>query len=119
MPKGIYKRVKPSYWKGKHQLEKTKEKISFALKNRHISPKTEIKKGMTGEKCPSWKGDKVTYKGLHRWLEMHFNKPKKCQKCGKQTKLDWANITRIYKRDIKNYMALCRKCHIRFDKANK
>ena len=70
-----------------------------------------------GEESHSWKGDKVSRGALHNWVELHLGKPKKCEKCGDTVKgkYDWANISRQYKRNLKDWVRLCRKCHIIFD----
>ena len=43
--------------------EETKQKISIALKGRHISPNTEFKKGMYREKSSHWKGGRFRLDG--------------------------------------------------------
>ena len=35
-----------------------------------------------GEANGMWKGDKVGYGCLHRWVERQLGKPKKCEHCG-------------------------------------
>jgi len=69
-------------------------------------------------KSPNWKGDKVGIDALHNWVEKHLGKPKKCSKCQtvKAKKYDWANISGKYKRDLNDWIRLCRKCHFNFDK---
>lgn len=70
-----------------------------------------------GNKNPNWKGDNVSYDGLHDWVEYHKGKPRKCEKCGKlgEKYYDWANISHQYKRDLDDWMRLCRKCHKQYD----
>jgi hypothetical protein len=64
----------------------------------------------------NWKGDDVGYDGLHRWLSSHYTK-KQCDFCGaNDKKLDWANISDNYLRDRNDFLVLCRRCHIAFDK---
>lgn len=65
-----------------------------------------------GKNNPAWIGNKIGYKGVHVWLQRNFKKPLKCAKCECETKLDWANISGKYKRDIKDWEVLCRKCHM-------
>lgn len=77
----------------------------------------------TGEKSNNWKGDKIGYKGLHIWIEKQHGKAKEhiCSMCsGKSgsTRMEWANITGIYNRDLKNWKPLCRKCHVKYDVEN-
>ena len=58
------------------------------------------------------KGVKVGFYSLHEWVRRNNVKHKKCQKCSEERKLDWANISGEYKRDLNDYVALCRKCHM-------
>lgn len=69
----------------------------------------------------NWKGDKVGYGGLHQWIGRKLGKPKKCEDCGtiKAKMYNWANISGEYKRDLKDWKRLCRKCHHRFDDISK
>ena len=60
---------------------------------------------------PSWKGDKVGYSGVHRWVRMHKPKPKFCERCKIKPPFDLANISGKYKRDVNDFEWLCRKCH--------
>lgn len=74
-----------------------------------------------GEDTPNWKGDKVGYKCLHKWIIRWHGKAKKCEFCGKTSdthKICWANISGKYKRDIKDYIQLCVSCHTKFDRIN-
>ncbi len=75
----------------------------------------ESKNKIKGENNPNWKGMEITYKGIHTWAQRKFKKPDKCQKCSKNGRLDWANISGKYKRDIKDWLALCRGCHMKYD----
>lgn len=60
------------------------------------------------------------YSGIHWTLRNKFKKPESCQKCKKKSSdLDWANITGVYDRDIKNYQALCSRCHMNYDLGKK
>ncbi len=73
-----------------------------------------------GEEHLNWKGNEVKYSGLHKWVREHKQKPERCKKCKMvNSKLDLANISGEYKRDIKDYEYLCRGCHIEKDKLNK
>ena len=96
--------------------------------NSYLS-KTKFKKGMspwnkgkrypqiTGEKNSQWKGNKVKYTGLHLWVMRWLGKPKKCDKCGteKSKRFEWANKSREYKRDLTDWIRLCKSCHNKFD----
>lgn len=98
-----------------------KEAISKANKGKHYSPKTELKKGHKltprGNKNPNWLGKNASYSTKHKWLVRQVGSASlhKCKYCIKQAK-DWANISHKYKRDIKDYFPLCRKCHIAYDR---
>ena len=67
------------------------------------------------ERHEKWKGENVTYKTLHRWLKRRFPKPNSCDFCGQVVPVDWANKSGAYKRDITDWLGLCRKCHLYFD----
>ena len=51
------------------------------------------------------------YDSIHQYIRYHFEQPKHCQNCKKIKKLDWANFTGVYDKDIRNYKAFCRPCH--------
>ena len=69
------------------------------------------------DKNPNWKADKVKYDALHQWVNsrLRSRKPQFCQKCQIGPALDLANVTGIYKRDLQNWMYLCRRCHMWLD----
>lgn len=81
---------------GKKQSKETKEKR---------------RKAVADEKNGMWKGDDVGYHGLHKWVRRKLGQPKVCVSCGKGEKIEWANISYEYKRDLDDWIALCRKCH--------
>lgn len=62
---------------------------------------------------PFWKGDKVGYSGIHRWIAKRLGKPTKCAKCNTTDakRFEWANISGEYKRDFTDWIRLCAKCH--------
>lgn len=63
-----------------------------------------------------WKGDNVGYGSLHAWIKARITKPDYCKDCGIKTdKLDLANISQDYKRDIKDWEYICRRCHMKKD----
>jgi len=84
---------------------------------KHLSEKTRIllREQKLGEKNPAWKGNGAGYASLHYWINRYKPKPKKCEGCGKIKRLDAANISGKYLRDIKDYKWLCRKCHQKSD----
>lgn len=65
------------------------------------------------------KGYWDNYNLIHQWVRRHKRKPKICCICNERRKLELANISGEYKRDIKDFLYVCKKCHILFDKTNK
>lgn len=62
-----------------------------------------------------WKGKDASLKALHVWILKRKPKPKLCIRCKKVPPKDLANISQKYKRDIKDFEWLCRKCHMKKD----
>lgn len=70
------------------------------------------------EKSKNWKGDNVGIGALHEWVKRKLGKPNKCDHCGiseEKTNYDWANKSQQYKRELSDWLRLCRKCHIIYD----
>lgn len=68
-----------------------------------------------GENSSVWKGNKVGYYALHMWVYREKGRPKKCEFCGSGNNLAWANKSQLYKREIDDWIRLCRKCHYKYD----
>lgn len=106
-------RCQSSFWKGKpgRKLGKTGQKAW----NKGLP-------GLKGKYNPSWKGDKIGYSGIHKWVVLHLGKPDTCEHCGKsgliKQQIHWANRDHEYKRILKDWMRLCAKCHQSYDKLN-
>lgn len=98
-----------AYWKGKTFPAWYKKKLSDAHKKLY----------RLGKNLPpsQFKGDEVSYGGLHIWINKHFEKVEECENCGSRKNLDWSNQG-IYNRERKNWKRLCRKCHMCLDKRN-
>lgn len=66
---------------------------------------------------PNWKGDRVSIGGLHDWVAKHKGKPNVCSHCNTTTakQYDWANLSGSYKRDLDDFIRLCRACHAKLD----
>jgi len=96
-------------------------KFWFGKKRANIKGNPEtLKKSIyrqKNEKHPGWVGDSVGYSGLHSWLRRNFTK-NECSFCHSNKDLQWANKSHEYKRDISDWMCLCRKCHSIFDREN-
>ena len=79
------------------------------------------------ENNPAWKGDKVKYQGLHAWMVSKYGKGIKCQKCKvkgfyyigitgrKKWSIEWAQLKEKSSRDRKDWLQLCKKCHVQLD----
>ena len=77
--------------------------------------------GLREEKNQHWKGDNVGYHGVHDWLTRQYGQPKKCESClldDENARYEWANTSGKYKRDRKDFMRLCKKCHNDYDGVN-
>lgn len=85
--------------------------------------KKEFFKKVSGKNNTNWKGDGVGYFSLHTWIRKYKGIPDKCIKCGKvgeknknnRWNIHWANIDHKYRRNLDDYIALCYKCHKKFD----
>jgi len=64
---------------------------------------------------PSWKGSEVKYTALHDWIIKRKPKINKCEHCNKIKRLDLANISQKYYRDINDFLWLCKSCHRKMD----
>lgn len=84
-------------------------------KGQHISPETEFKKGIVPA---NFKGDDVGYGALHIWVKSKLGKPEICVHCGGHENIQWANKSHEYKRDLNDWLSLCGKCHMRYDRIN-
>lgn len=73
---------------------------------------------ISGKNHHLWKGDNVGYFALHHWLKRHKKKMNICESCGTKDSdwYDWHNISGEYRRDVDDFIELCRKCHYRFDR---
>lgn len=106
MPKGIYKRTsKQLKYLRKRMLEIRIQEFGFQ-KGHKIN---------LGEKSPNWKGDEVSYGGLHKWVRFHKPIPKRCQICKKIRKLQASNISGKYKREVSDWQYICARCHVYLD----
>ncbi len=107
------------------RLEKTKccsKECSNILVSRNLKGKIftedhkqKISQAMQGENHRLWKGDEVSYKTLHQWVQRYKGVANKCQNCGSEQNVEWANKSRQYKRDTSDWIQLCKKCHWKYD----
>ena len=71
--------------------------------------------GRIAENNPNWKGSSVGLNPLHGWVKRRLKKPKRCDGCRKIKRLDLANKSNRYLRDLFDWEWLCRKCHMTKD----
>ena len=79
--------------------------------------KDNISKSLRGSKHQYWKGDLVSYEGIHDWVARNFGKMKMCEHCGTTSakKFEWANRSGYYTRKRDDWMRLCTSCHRYYD----
>ena len=134
MPKGIYLH-RPLSEEHKRKIGKA----NFGEKNHNFgqSPSKETRRRMrassqriSGDQHPNWKGDKVGYRQLHRWVNKNISRPNKCENSScvypredangkmmlKPKRLHLANISGHYKREASDWIRLCPSCHKIYDK---
>ena len=107
-PKSAFKKDHATWNKGLH------------IKNNDCLSNWRDKGGGVGKNHPNWKGDKAKYGAVHMWVSANKKKPLKCEHCDQEKSytLHWANKDHKYKRNLDDYMALCAKCHKRYDLDN-
>jgi hypothetical protein len=108
-------RIKPSYYYKRFTCSRNCFQIDCKTRNKYWLNKKRPE--MIGKNNWKWKGDKVGYGGLHMWIKGQKGKPLFCKMkditC--QGKFEWANISHTYKRDIEDFMSLCKSHHARYD----
>lgn len=127
------KKCKNEYQVNRHPSEKTIKKLREKLTGR-VSPmkgrkhknqsKCKIRENAKiGEKHRHWKGNDVSYNGLHKWIRRWKGSSDVCEMCGKSgltgRQIDWANIDHKYRRVLDDYIRLCASCHGKYDKEHK
>jgi hypothetical protein len=112
---------------GVAKSKEARKKMSLAVKARYASgwkhpmlgkklSEEHKDKYLKNDKNPMWKGEKVSYGCLHRWLRRNYPPPDKCPNCGwKKPRLEVACLTGKYSRNPKDYTYLCVKCHRNMD----
>jgi len=93
-----------------------KSTVHRRLKERRVKIRSKSESKLA-ERNPIWKGDKISYGGLHLWVKARVPKPEKCVVCNERKAIDLANISfhfnkDTYTRDLTNWRWLCRKCHM-------
>lgn len=108
---------------GKKHSKETKLKMSISAKKVEHTREWNKRVGLAirGQNNGQWKGDNVGYAALHDWVKYYLGTPSFCESCGSVSskRYDWANKSFQYKRDLSDWIRLCRSCHIRKDKKDK
>src|SRR3990167_2185838 len=76
-------------------LKKVGRRYRFKSGNKRPQKWTRSQtKKVSGEKNYAWKGEKVSYRGLHQWVRRNLGKPTKCSHCNRTDKrprfIQWA-----------------------------
>lgn len=91
----------------------------FRIQNQggYKNPKGSVAK--IGEKNPQFGKikDNPSYSAIHHYIHKRLDpiKPLHCEHCRLKKDLDLANKSRQYKRDLNDWLWLCRKCHQEYD----
>jgi hypothetical protein len=59
--------------------------------------------------------DRDGYSTLHRWVQRHFERRGRCERCGHVGRTEWASIDHVYTRKREDWLELCKRCHADFD----
>ena len=116
----------PEYKEYQEKFRKTRS-ILMIGKNNIMYGKKHSKKSIEKmhkiklkEKNPNWnntKKDTITISTYHRYIEKRKLKPKKCEKCNQEKKLELSfnHSLEKYTRNINDYEWLCKSCHMKKD----
>jgi len=119
----LHKKNPTSFKKGNIPWSKGKKGLHLSIKSEfkkgeHHSISTEFKKGEnTGSANLKWKGDNVGYFSLHTWIYRKYGKADICEDCKSNKFVQWANIDFEYNRTREGWKKLCKKCHVKYDRA--
>lgn len=114
-----FKKGHKTWNKGTAGLGICKANSGSIKKGEHRGSETEFNRDrVVGENNNKWKGDDVGYFALHTWIQRKLGKAQKCVFCGimkDKKRIDWANKSREYKRELNDWISLCSKCHGKYD----
>lgn len=107
--------------RGRAISQEQKEKLRLANLGKKLSPETKkkMREAHKGKGNYLWKGDDVSYGGLHYWVRRWLGRAKKCSICGGEGNgrpIQWANKDHYYRRNLSDWIPLCFKCHAEYDK---
>ena len=118
---GCGERTRGGIFKRGHQARRPERRQALASANvarygRWSNPTlSAINAAKIGEKNPSWRGDDVGYVGLHLWIRKYKQKTGRCSRCRREGYTEWANVSGEYKRDLDDFIELCKPCHEDYD----
>lgn len=70
---------------------------------------------LQNEQIGTWKGEAAGYQAVHDWVKVRLGKAKVCSQCDSVKRVQWANKSRQYNRELSDWVELCQKCHARYD----
>ncbi len=95
--------------------QQTRQRMSIYAKKRPPQHRARLGVSHKRDRAWNWKGDEVSYKGLHKWVREQRPSNGRCEKCGLAGHIDLANISGGYLRDLADWIYLCRRCHMESD----
>lgn len=76
------------------------------------NPNKDGKSAAKDERHQYWKGENVGIDALHTYVRRRLPSDGRCTCCGQEKRLDLANISGEYKRELSDWEWLCRRCHM-------
>lgn len=119
--KDCEKKEKKQYYqenidKRREYIEANKEKIRQKTK-KYKSEHKDLQKKYNKKKFGGKSELRRKYNNIHNYIRRHKHKQGFCTICNLSGKrIELANISGVYNKDIDNYMWLCCECHQLFDK---
>lgn len=112
------------HWKLSDETKKRMSKSQKGKPHPWISKRKGVKvPSNSNELHPDWKGEDARYTTIHSWVRRKLGRPDKCKHCGKSglsgKQIHWANKNHLYKRNLDDWLRLCRKCHWKYDNEKK
>lgn len=103
----------------KAQLEGLRVGWEMKKPTDHLYGNQHAKGKVLGEDNANWRGDRVSYSGLHKYIKRHKPKTTTCEECRctpKRLELSKVHGAALRSRNVEDYRYLCVKCHRNYDK---